>query len=417
MLDLLNDFKKKRILVVGDFMLDSYTRGTVKRISPEAPVAVLKVTKEESLPGGAGNVALNCLALGASITTLGRIGEDKASKLLVDCLIAKGVDTSGLCLENDCETPLKNRVMAEHQQLIRVDFEKDQPLLDITKTRLLDFFENRASDWDLVLISDYNKGLVSKDFSLELIEKAKAKNIPVFVDPKGKDFTKYFGATLIKPNLQEAYLASGFEEKVALDDVAKKLQSVSMCEHLLITRSEKGMSLFSESQRHDFNAIAKEVIDVTGAGDTVISTLACAYASGISLEKAIVLSNLAASLAIEKLGCVHVGKKELLSGIIKLDPQFKYLPFLGEDAIALLLSQQRCMSYHIDANGLNFEKLSELTELKETHPDHFIVLVVSSELEPVKIKHLAQLNVIDLIVPEQKLYLVKDFLDEACILA
>jgi D-beta-D-heptose 7-phosphate kinase/D-beta-D-heptose 1-phosphate adenosyltransferase len=412
MLDLLNDFKKKRILVVGDFMLDSYTRGGVKRISPEAPVAVLKVTKEESLPGGAGNVALNCIALGANVTVLGRLGDDAASKMLYEALLSKEVDTSGLIFENGYETPLKNRIMAEHQQLLRIDFEKDLPILDETKTKLLSFFEERILDWDLVLISDYNKGLLAKDFCFDLIQKAKVHNIPVFVDPKGKDFSKYCGSTLIKPNLSEAYLASGLEEKASLDEVAKKLQAHGGCDHLLITRSEKGMSLFSLNTRQDFKAIAKEVIDVTGAGDTVISTLACAYASGIDLDKAIQLSNLAASIAIEKLGCVHVGKIELLRGIVKQDPSFKFLPTLGADAIGLLLSHQKCLGIQVPVAELNFEKLSEINDVKESYPDHFMLLVITGELDDHAIKHLTQLSIVDFIVPHDHLDLVKEFIVE-----
>lgn len=412
MLDLLNDFKKKRILVVGDFMLDSYTRGGVKRISPEAPVAVLKVTKEESLPGGAGNVALNCIALGANVTVLGRLGEDPASKMLFHALLDKEVDTSGLIYEQGYETPLKNRVMAEHQQLLRIDFEKDLPIQEKTKQKLLSFFEERILDWDLVLISDYNKGLLAKDFCLELINKARSCQIPVFVDPKGKDFSKYFGATLIKPNLSEAYLAAGFEEKVSLDEVASKLQTLGGADYLLITRSEKGMSLFSSNQRQDFKAIAKEVIDVTGAGDTVISTLGCAFASGITLDKAIQLSNLAASIAIEKLGCVHVGKIELLKGILRQDPSFKFLPSLGEDAVSLLLSHQKCLGIQVPLAELNFEKLSEINDIKEANPDHFIILIITGDLDNSAIKHLTQLSLVDFIIPESQLHLVKEFMME-----
>lgn len=309
MIESLIELQKKKVCVIGDFMLDSYTKGVVKRISPEAPVCVLKVTKQEKLPGGAGNVALNLTALGADVVACGRIGDDFASQYLKLELEKEGISVEGLIHEDEYETPLKNRYMASYQQLLRVDFEKDQPLVSSTHQKILAYLKEQMPFLDLLLISDYNKGLLSKALLKDVIFLAKSFQVPVFVDPKGHDFTKYQGATLIKPNLSEAYLASGYDEKATLDDVAIKLIEQSKCQHLLITRSEKGMSLFSNNKREDIAACAKEVIDVTGAGDTVIATLAVTFASGLDLATCVKWANMAASCAIEKLGCVHVGKK------------------------------------------------------------------------------------------------------------
>lgn len=311
MLESLACFQKKNICVIGDFMLDSYTKGTVKRISPEAPVCVLKVKKQERLPGGAGNVALNCVTLGASVFACGRLGDDFASNYLQEALNQACIDTSCMVYEEGFETPVKNRFMAEYQQLLRVDFETEEPLSMAVHHEILQRLSTKISEFDLIVISDYNKGFFTKQLLKEIISLAKAHDIPVFVDPKGHDFTKYYGATLIKPNLTEAYLASSMDDKASLDEVAKKLIEEAACEYLLITRSEKGMSLFSKDKRKDFDAIAKEVIDVTGAGDTVLATLATTYASGIDLDLCVKFANMAASCAIEKLGCVHVDKKRI----------------------------------------------------------------------------------------------------------
>jgi D-glycero-beta-D-manno-heptose-7-phosphate kinase len=172
MIESLTDFKKKKICVIGDFMLDSYTKGSVKRISPEAPVCVLKVKKQERQPGGAGNVALNCKALGAEVYAVGRIGDDFASLYLKQDLDKAGIDTKGLIEEEEFETPLKNRFMAEYQQLLRVDFEKDQPLKENTFEGVIKFLHSNIDFFDLILISDYNKGFLSKPLLKAIIELA-----------------------------------------------------------------------------------------------------------------------------------------------------------------------------------------------------------------------------------------------------
>lgn len=409
MLESFGSFKKKKICVIGDFMLDSYTKGTVKRISPEAPVCVLKVKKQERLPGGAGNVALNCIALGADVFACGRIGDDFASNYLKQALESSGINTSCMVYQEGFETPLKNRFMAEYQQLLRVDFENEEPLsLDVYQKVILSLSQE-MKNFDLILISDYNKGFLTKSLLQEVIELAKIHNIPVFVDPKGHDFTKYLGATLIKPNLLEAYLASGMDEKQDLEEIAKKLLKEAKADYLLITRSEKGMSLFSENNRKDFEAIAKEVIDVTGAGDTVLATLAVTYASNMDLDTCIKFANVAASCAIEKLGCVHVGKKELIKAIIKHDTSSKYLPYISEDIFQMMFEGDKIKSYLINADMLNFKLIAEFSKQKEDYKDILIAAVVSDECDDEVIKSLCEVHSIDLVIPESKRHLIKEF--------
>jgi D-beta-D-heptose 7-phosphate kinase/D-beta-D-heptose 1-phosphate adenosyltransferase len=400
MIESLAFFKNKNILVMGDFMLDSYTKGSVKRISPEAPVCILKVKKQERLPGGAGNVVLNCKALGSNVTALGRIGDDFASSYLKNDLEKAGVDTSGLIFEEGFETPLKNRFMAEYQQLLRVDFEKEQPLLEATYQHVMNFLKAHIGSFDLVVISDYNKGFLSKKLLQAVINLSIANNVPVFVDPKGHDFTKYEGATLIKPNLTEAYLASGFDDKVSLDEVGQKLLNVSKSQYILITRSEKGMSLFSNNLRQDYQARIKEVIDVTGAGDTVLATLAVTYASGLDLSSCIEWSNIAASCAIEKLGCCHVGKKQLIEAVCESDTKFKYLPNLIGDLVPIRVQGQKIKSFEISDKSLDFRLLSELSKYKSLNPTYTIAGIIPDDSEEDLIKSLCDLQSLDLIVPE-----------------
>jgi rfaE bifunctional protein kinase chain/domain len=401
MIEHLVQLKKKKICVIGDFMLDSYTKGSVKRISPEAPVCVLKVKKQEMLPGGAGNVVLNTLALGADVYACGRMGQDFASSYLKNALQEAGAQTSGLIQESGYETPLKNRFMAGYQQLLRVDFENDTPLEDLTVSAILDYLSKILPQMDLVLISDYNKGLLTRDFLKQILSLANSYKVPVFVDPKGHDFSKYKGATLIKPNLTEAYLASGLDEKASLDEVASHLMDVSNCDYLLITRSEKGMSLFDDCSRQDFTAMAKEVVDVTGAGDTVISTLSVAYASGLDLQSCVTLANVAASCAIEKLGCVHVGKKELAKAVSKIDTKFKYSFCQSSDIMAMLLDEEKIIQVELKDKTIDLELLKHLSKIKNEHLDSSLVVVIPDETQEDVIATLSELNPVDFVMTQQ----------------
>ncbi len=308
----LPDFSDINVLVVGDVMLDSYWHGGTNRISPEAPVPVVRVTGEEGRPGGAGNVALNIASLGGKAALLGLTGADDMASTLEHQLREQGVECSFERLEG-IPTITKLRVISRHQQLIRLDFEDGFSGVDSAK--LLSQFDSLLVAADLVLLSDYGKGTL-RDVS-EFIERAKAAGKPVLVDPKGTDFNKYSGATLITPNMSELEAVVG---SCATDDQlverGMELMSRHNLEALLVTRGEQGMTLLEngKSPRH-LPTHAREVFDVTGAGDTVISVLAAALATGMPLEAATQLSNVAAGIVVGKLGTAAASLDEIRAAL------------------------------------------------------------------------------------------------------
>jgi D-glycero-beta-D-manno-heptose-7-phosphate kinase len=302
--------ERRQILLVGDLMLDQYTYGTISRISPEAPVPVLNPQRQESRPGGAGNAALNLVSLDQKVRLLGRVGNDNPGQTIRRALDRDGVDTSAIVIDETTPTPLKNRLIASGQQMMRLDQEEIRPL----PIPLEHAFEARLPEIldgvDLVAISDYGKGLLTPSFLQILITAARAAHIPVLIDPKGRDFTRYAGATLLKPNLHEATEAAGLGHEATLDHVADAL--LAHVDSLLITRSEKGMSLFrSDHPRVDFPVEALEVRDVTGAGDTVLAVLAAALANALPLDEAAELANRAAALAVARFGCARITTADL----------------------------------------------------------------------------------------------------------
>ncbi len=312
---IVQDLRPVRVLAVGDFMLDTYTRGRIRRISPEAPVPVLEVDSTDSRPGGAGNVVLNFLALGASVTAVGRIGDDEAGEELRVHLMSSGADVEGLCVDGSIPTPQKNRLLAG-QQILRVDRERIVTLSAEMEEAFLKTVREALPCTDLIALSDYGKGTLSRSLLRRLIEAARAAEVPVLVDPKGDDFSRYQGATLIKPNLAEAYAAAKLSS-ASLEEVASVLRAYS--DYILITRSEAGMSLFdARGTRTDFPVRARDVRDVTGAGDTVLAVLGTAWASGIPLAEAVALANIAAALSIERLGCAQVTPQELTERLREL---------------------------------------------------------------------------------------------------
>lgn len=305
-------FQQARVLVVGDVMLDRYWHGKTNRISPEAPVPVVQVVNREDRPGGAGNVALNIAALGAAASLVGVVGQDEAGQELSSRLKAAGV----LCdFAQSAEAPTitKLRVVAQHQQLIRLDFEQgfEQEAVDSLTGRANELL----SQAQVLVLSDYNKGALAN--CQALIKLAKNHGVPVIVDPKGNDFSKYRGATLITPNLNEfETIVGACNSEEELSTRGLKLLRELELGALLITRGEHGMTLL----RSDFPALhlparAREVFDVTGAGDTVIATLASAVAAGHDLAEATALANLAASLAVAKLGTAAISGPELRRAI------------------------------------------------------------------------------------------------------
>nr|WP_285949701.1 D-glycero-beta-D-manno-heptose-7-phosphate kinase [Polynucleobacter paneuropaeus] len=294
-------------MVVGDVMLDRYWFGDTHRISPEAPVPVVQVGKVDERLGGAANVARNVAALGGHATILGVIGDDEPGQRVTQLLTASGVDSQ---LEVDSKVPtiVKLRVIARQQQLIRLDFE--EPPSDKALARKLERFEKSLADADVVILSDYGKGAL--DQVTLMIEQARAQNKMILVDPKGEDYEKYRGATVLTPNRSELRQVVG--RWSSEEDLTKKAQDLRRSlnlQALLLTRSEEGMSLFTDAGVSHVKAQAREVFDVSGAGDTVIATLAVALAAKWPLEKAMALANRAGGIVVGKLGTATVTSEEL----------------------------------------------------------------------------------------------------------
>jgi rfaE bifunctional protein kinase chain/domain len=300
-------FAKANLLVVGDVMLDRYWFGDSDRISPEAPVPVVQVSKVDERLGGAANVARNVAALGANTTILGVIGEDEAGARIGELLRQSGVN-SQLEVDPKVPTTVKLRVIARQQQLIRLDFEEtpSQTALEQKLAR----FEKALGAADVLVLSDYGKGALSQVAAM--IEYARAKNKVILVDPKGEDYEKYRGATVITPNRSELRQVVGrWADEADLTQRAQELRRSLGIQALLLTRSEEGMSLFTDQGVSHVRAQAREVFDVSGAGDTVIATLAVALAAQWPLDRAMALANRAGGIVVGKLGTATVTSEEL----------------------------------------------------------------------------------------------------------
>jgi len=304
----LPDFGKARVFVVGDVMLDSYWHGSTNRISPEAPVPVVHVRDEEDRVGGAGNVAINVATLGGKPKLLGLVGDDFAARQLAEMVEKQGV-TPLLQQVAGSRTIKKLRIVSKHQQLLRADFEDHFP--QMAPAELHRAYAAQLADVDVVVLSDYAKGALRG--SAELIAAARAAGKPVVVDPKGSDFNRYRGATLITPNMSEFEAVVGHcPDEDAIVTRGAALRDQLGLDALLITRSEKGMTLLvrDHAPMH-IPTQAREVFDVTGAGDTVVATIAAGLAAGVSLPEAVVLSNVAAGIVVAKLGTATVSAIEL----------------------------------------------------------------------------------------------------------
>jgi rfaE bifunctional protein kinase chain/domain len=299
----------KRILVVGDIMLDRYWFGEVNRISPEAPVPIVRVERREERLGGAANVARNAVALGVETGLLGVIGEDEAGRSVEDLLRSSGI-SSYLNHDPQISTIIKLRVIGRQQQLIRVDFEEkpsDQVLQD-----KLTRFTSLLADFDVLILSDYAKGSLVNVSTM--IAAAKAQNKIVLVDPKGSDFAKYAGATMLTPNKSELKQIIG--EWRTEEELTQKVQTLRQSLNLdafLLTRSEEGMTLFTANEVMHVPAMAREVYDVSGAGDTVIATVAAMLAEGKNLSEAVLIANRAGGIVVGKLGTATVTREELFA--------------------------------------------------------------------------------------------------------
>jgi D-beta-D-heptose 7-phosphate kinase / D-beta-D-heptose 1-phosphate adenosyltransferase len=325
-----------RALVVGDLMLDEYLWGRAERISPEAPVQVVEVVREDLRLGGAGNVVHNLVALGASVSICSVIGSDENGSLLRRAFQAKGVDLAGLFEDPQRRTSKKTRVIAANQQIVRIDRETRSPIGASCQEAILGFLETRLESFDVIVISDYLKGVLTPEVLSAVCLAGRRLGIPVVVDPKGSDYAKYRGATLLTPNRKEAEIASGIAitDQETLERAADGLLNGLELDALLITRSEAGMSLFERSGAAvHIPTVAREVYDVTGAGDTVISVLSLGLACGLTLPQSAWVANVAAGIAVGKLGTSTVSPQEIVAevghGMKDSDSKIKNLDVLS----------------------------------------------------------------------------------------
>lgn len=308
MLDKLT-LSKARVLVVGDAMLDRYWYGNVDRISPEAPVPVVRVTKEEDRIGAAANVAYNAICLGAQVSLLSVVGDDEVGHKLAQLVEQAGI-RGHFGFDNQMPTTVKLRVIGRHQQLLRIDFES-QPQNELLAS-MLGQFELLLNSHEAVLFSDYGKGGLTH--VAQMIHMAKAAGKTVLIDPKGQDYSRYAGAQLITPNRAELQAVIGtWTTEEDLNDRAQALREQLGIDALLLTRSEEGMSLFDEQGRLDVPAQAREVFDVTGAGDTVIATLASLLAAHMPLRQAVAWANKAGGIVVGKFGTATLSYEELIA--------------------------------------------------------------------------------------------------------
>ncbi|MCB0278178.1 MAG: D-glycero-beta-D-manno-heptose-7-phosphate kinase [Calditrichaeota bacterium] len=312
--ELLDQMKSKHIAVIGDLMLDEYLIGRVERISPEAPVPVVNVKKETLRLGGAANVCLNLSSLGLKVTAFGVTGDDSSANDLRHLLNESGISDAGLIDTNQRITTKKTRIIGENQQIVRIDRENTKDISHSEVQKLIEKLRSVINSLDAIILQDYNKGVITADLIKEVIEFGKQNDKPVFVDPKFNNFFAYQEVTLFKPNLRESSIAlnrdlnSMDDFRQACVDLKKQLKA----DHVLVTLSADGMLLLDSSNEF-FHVPTKavEVADVSGAGDTVISTLAAAYISGADMKESVILANDAAGIVVTELGIVPILPSQL----------------------------------------------------------------------------------------------------------
>ena len=316
---LLDGARGKRIAVVGDAMLDVYLSGDVDRVSPEAPVPVVRVRDRKHALGGAANVAQNVVAIGARCDLVATVGRDRAGEMLRETLHAASADSGSLVTVSRCTTQ-KTRVLARSQQLLRVDEEEDTDLADSDAALVLEAVRNAVATANAVVLEDYNKGVLVPAVIRAAIDAAKARGLPIVVDPKFKNFFAYRGATVFKPNRRELEAALGAAVDVDHPDaIPATLQRLGV-EHILLTLGDRGMALFSgDGNVARVPTMAREVYDVVGAGDTVIAYLASMMASGATVLEAAIIANIAAGIEVGRLGAVSVPAAEVLEFAERFD--------------------------------------------------------------------------------------------------
>ena len=311
-----NGISTCKVMVVGDLMLDKYYFSEVTRISPEAPVPIAKIFKIDETLGGAANVAHNLALLGCKTSLIGQIGRDNHGEIFKNKLKTLGIDYSGV-FDSEKPTTTKIRVISGHQQMIRLDFEDATALDTANERNLLEKFTERLSKIDVVIISDYGKGVCSKKVCREVINASRAAKKYVIVDPKGNNWQKYFDASFITPNLKEfnAILDKKVTNDDEIEESARKVIEEYNLRGLLVTRSSKGLTLVADNKKAHIKARAQEVFDVSGAGDTVIAVFALGLAGKLDFEASAYLSNVAAGVVVAKVGTYALNRDELLNAL------------------------------------------------------------------------------------------------------
>lgn len=314
----IKNFADVKILVVGDVMLDRYWWGSVRRISPEAPVPVVHLNDMSLVAGGAANVAANIAGLGAKPFLVGITGDDEEAAFFPQILGESGISSDFLVKIPGRQTTVKTRVLAHNQQVVRIDQETNEPISTKETERIWGKIENIFEQIEIIVISDYAKGFLTEELLMRLITKGNDNGKFVLIDPKGKKYSKYKNADLLTPNRKEAAEACNLDENIKnlVDHAGGQLLKNYTLASILITEGEEGMTLFQKNKKSKhFSALARNVYDVTGAGDTVISTLAVALGAGKSLEEAAELANIAAGLVVEKIGTTAISFKELSEAV------------------------------------------------------------------------------------------------------
>ncbi len=317
---IVSGFKDRSVLVIGDLILDEFLWGDVTRISPEAPVPVVWVKKESFMPGGASNVANNLRSLGADVHIVGVVGEDERGAILRGELEAKGIHTGGVLTDESRPTILKTRVVAQHQQVVRIDKENTEAMSERTISRMVDYVKSVIDKVDAVIIEDYGKGVITPALLKHVVPLARKRGKVISVDPKEEHFRYYRGISVITPNNHEASKAVGFKitDEVTLERAGRKLLGMLDCTIVLITLGENGMAVFQKAKpMKQIPTVAQEVFDVSGAGDTVIASYTLSLASGVDPIRAAHIANCAAGIVVGKVGIAVVTPQELLDRIKK----------------------------------------------------------------------------------------------------
>lgn len=317
--ELFEAFSKLKVLVIGDVMVDSYVWGKVSRISPEAPVPVVLAEKKEKRLGGAANVALNVQALGATPIPCAIVGADLNGEFFLNRLEEKGIPSKGVITSSERDTTVKERILSGAHQMLRVDTETDKHLSPIEQKSLLHHIKNLLPECDVVIFEDYDKGVINPTIIAETINEATRLGIPTVVDPKKRNFMDYKGATLFKPNLKELREGLGIEvDAKNIDSIRTAvalLQTKLEAKMVMVTLSEHGVFIKDNGDTHLIPAHIRQISDVSGAGDTVISVMACCMAVGLSPQKAAAIANLAGGLVCEYVGVVPINREDLMEEI------------------------------------------------------------------------------------------------------